>query len=152
MQDLQILVAGSVDTMSLYYTKESRGNVISHLRQLSIFCVAFNVEFLPTSRYTLLGFIELMSRSCGYDHIQHVLSSVKFLHDFLEIPYAGDSFEFKVLLRGLRRRLSKPVRQVLPISPEMLILMYEHINISNAADLAHWSAFLFALRLLYSKS
>ena len=138
--------------MSCYYAKRSRSNVLSHLKQLSIFCVAFQVEFLPASRYTLLGFIELMSRTCGYDHIQHVLSSIKFLHDFLGIPYAGDTFEFKILLGGLRRKLAKAARQVLPITPEMLILMYEFIDVSKPADLAHWTAFLFALRLLYRKS
>ena len=100
----------------------------------------------------MLGFVEIISRTCGYDHIQHVLSSIKFLHDFYGIPYAGDSFEFKILLRGLRRKLAKAARQVLPISPEMLILMYEYINVNKPDDLAHWSAFLFALRLLYRKS
>ena len=50
-----------METMSLYYAKKSRLNVISHLRQLSVFCVAFGEQFLPAGRYTLLGFIELMS-------------------------------------------------------------------------------------------
>ena len=82
--------------MSLYYTKRSMQNVLSHLRQLSIFCVVFSESFLPVSRNTLLGFVELMSRSCGFEHIQHILSSVKFLHEFTGNIYPGDSFEFKV--------------------------------------------------------
>ena len=104
------LVAESESTMSLYYTKKSRLNVMSHLRQLSVFSVAFNVSFLPSERDTLLGFIELMSRTCGFDHIQHVLSSVKFLHDFTGHVYPGDTFEFKVLLRGLQRKLAKSAK------------------------------------------
>ena len=138
--------------MSLYFAKGSLSNTISHLRQPSIFCVSFNVEFLPASRDTLLGFIELMSRSCGFEHIQHVLGSVKFLHEAKGHVYAGNSFEFKVLFRGLKRKLSLTTKQALPITPEMLILMYQHVNINNPADLAHWTAFLFALRLLYRKS
>ena len=131
------MVACAEETMSNYYTKGSKQNVISHLRQLSIFCVTFDVSFLPADRNTLLGFIELMSRTCGYDHIQHILSSIKFLHEFTGHLYAGDTIEFKVLLRGLRRKLARPTRQVLPITPEILILMYEHINLNDAADLAH---------------
>lgn len=145
-------MAESESTMSLYYTKKSRLNVMSHLRQLSVFSVAFNVSFLPSERDTLLGFIELMSRTCGFDHIQHVLSSVKFLHDFTGHVYPGDTFEFKVLLRGLKRKLAKSAKQALPITPEMLILMYEFVNIKNPAELAHWTSFLLALRLLYRKS
>ena len=138
--------------MGQYFVKGSRQNVLSHLRQLCIFCVTFNESFLPVSSNTLLAFIELMSRSCGFDHIQHVLSSVKFLHDFTNQYFPGDTFQFKVLLRGLKRKLSKPVRQVLPITPEMLIVMYQFVNIDNATELAHWTSFLFALRLLYRKS
>ena len=81
--------------MSQYFAKRSRLNVISHLRQLSLFCVAFQETFLPVSRDTLLGFVELMSRTCGFEHIQHVLSSVKNLHDLAGQFYPGDSLEFK---------------------------------------------------------
>ena len=138
--------------MSFYYSKRSLGNVLSHLRQLSIFCVSFNQVFLPASKETLLGFIALMSRSCGYEHIEHILSSIKFLHDYVGYQYLGESIKFTVLLKALKRKLSRPVKQALPITPEMLILMYEHVNVSNARELAHWTSFIFALRLLYRKS
>ena len=62
--------------MGHYFAKGSRMNVLSHLRQLSIFCIAFNETFLPVQNDTLLGFIELMSRTCGYEHIQHIKSSI----------------------------------------------------------------------------
>ena len=149
---LQHLVSGAEQTMSLYYTKGSRLNVLSHLRQLAIFCVGFDEVFLPVSRDTLLGFVELISRTCGYDHITHVMSSVKFLHQFTGHVYPGDLFEFKVLLRGLKRKLAKPLKQALPITPEMLIIMYQHVNIQIPFQLAHWTAFIFAMRLLYRKS
>ena len=138
--------------MSQYFAKKSRLNVLSHLKQLSIFCVAFNESFLPVARDTLLGFIELMSRSCGFDHLQHVTSSIRFLHNFSGHPYPGDSFEFTVLLKGMKRKLSKSAKQALPITPEMLILMYQYVDINRPVELAHWTSFLFALRLLYRKS
>ena len=145
-------MADSKHTMTLYYAKQSRLNVLSNLKQLSIFCIAFNKNFLPVSRDTLLGFLELMSRSCGYAHIQHVISSIKFLHEITDNPFIGDSFEFSVMLRGLKRKLARPTKMALPITPEMLILMYEHVNINVSCELAHWTAFLFALRLLFRKS
>ena len=33
-----------------------------------------------------------------------------------------------------------------------MVLMYQFVNISIPAELAHWTAFIFALRLLYRKS
>ena len=151
-ESFEDLIAASEETMSCYFVKRSRQNVISHLRQLCLFCVFFKKRILPVEHDTLLAFVEIMSRKSGFDHIQHVLSSIKFLHDYTENEYVGNSFQFKVLLRGLRRKLAKPARQVLPITPEMLILMYQYIDINNPSDLAHWCAFLLALRLLYRKS
>ena len=139
-------------SMSYYFAKGSQQNVLSHLRQLSIFCVTFGENFLPVSSNTLLGFIELMSRSCGFAHIQHVMSSVRFLHQFTDHLFPGDSFEFKILMGGLKRKLARPAKQALPITPEILILMYQHVDINVPAQLAHWTSFIFALRLLYRKS
>ena len=138
--------------MSHYFGKRSQQNVVSHLRQLSLFCVTFHASFLPVSRDTLLGFIELMSRTSGFEHIQHIMSSIRFIHQYTGHHFPGDSFEFKVLLRSLKRKLAKPARQALPITPEMLILMYQFVDINNPAELAHWTSFIFALRLLYRKS
>ena len=138
--------------MSQYYNPASLQNVLSHLRQLSIFCVAFREPFLPVTRNTLLGFIELMSRTCGHEHIQHILGSISFLHKCKGFNFIGDAFDFHVLLRGLKRKLARPKKQALPITPEILILMYHYVNIENQSDLAHWTAFIFALRLLYRKS
>ena len=138
--------------MGQYYAKESRKNVLSHLRQLCVFCAAFNLSFLPVTRETLLGFTELMSRTCGFDHISHVLSSIRFLHKYVGQEYPGDSFEFSILLKGLKRKLAKPTKQALPITPEMLVLMYQYVDINQPKALAHWTSFIFALRLLYRKS
>ena len=93
-----------------------------------------------------------MSRTCSHDHIQHVMASISFIHQCKGLQYVGDSFEFNILLRALKRKLARPKKQALPITPEILILMYKYVNIENPADLAHWTAFLFALRLLYRKS
>ena len=114
--------------------------------------MAFGESILPVTNNTLLGFIELMSRTCGFAHIQHIMSTVRFLHQFTGHSFPGDSFEFKVLMGGLKRKLAKPAKQALPITPEMLILMYQHVNISIPAQLAHWTSFIFAFRLLYRKS
>ena len=138
--------------MGLYYAKASRQNVRSHLRQLSLFCVAFKQQFLPVSKNTLLAFLELMSKTCNFGHLQSVLSSIRFVHQLKKLQFCGDDFEVTVFLRGLKRKLSKPARQVLPITPEILILMYEHIDITKPIDLAHWTAMLFAFRLLFRKS
>ena len=149
---LHDLVASAQSSMSEYYAEGSRKNVISHLRQMCVFCVTFNVTFIPTSRETLLGFIDLLSRSCGYDHIKHIIASIRFLHQYKGLEFIGDTFEFSILYRSLQRKLAKPTKQALPITPEMMILMYQFVDIKIPRQLAHWTSFIFALKLLYRKS
>ena len=149
---LQELVSSAESSMSSYYAEGTRKNVLSHLRQLCIFCITFNVRSFPTSRDTLFGFIELLSRTCGYDHVKHVLASIRFVHNYKGYDFVGDTFEFNILLQSLKRKLAKPTKQALPITPEMLLLMYQFIDVNNPMHLAHWTSFLFALKLLYRKS
>ena len=82
--------------MSFYYSKRFIGNVLSHLRQLSIFCVSFNQVFLSANKETLLGFIALMSRSCGYEHIEHILNFGDEADNFVPVSKYGI---FRTLLR-----------------------------------------------------
>ena len=105
---LDSLINDARVSMGQYYSHGSMQNVLSHLRQLSIFCVAFSEPFLPVTKNALLGFIELMSRTCTHDHIQHVVASISFLHQCKGLQFAGDSFEFNILLRGLKRKLARP--------------------------------------------
>ena len=63
------LFSGAETTMGHYFVKRSQQNVLSHLRQLSLFCVTFHVPFLPVSRDTTLGFIELMSCTFGFNQV-----------------------------------------------------------------------------------
>ena len=50
-----------------------------------------------------------MSRTCGFDQIQNLISSVKFLHESTGHAYAGNTFEINV--RGLK------------IKPALLLLL-----------------------------
>lgn len=83
-----------------------------------------------------------MALSSGYDHIKAVISSIGFLHKNLDLPFPGDSFQLKLTLQSLKRKLSKAPNQALPISPEHLVAMYNHINIDNPQDLAVWCCIL----------
>lgn len=83
-----------------------------------------------------------MALSSGYEHIKAVISSVGFLHKNLGIFFPHDSFQLKVTLQSLKRRLAKAPNQALPISPKHLIAMYRHIDIENPQDLAIWCCIL----------
>ena len=77
-----------------------------------------------------------MALSSGYDHIKAVISSIGFLHKNFSLEFPHDSFQLKITLQSLKRRLAKAPNQALPISPTHLLAMYRHIDINNPQDLA----------------
>ena len=129
-------------TQSHYYAKASARNVLSHIRQWLCFAIFFGLSSLPARTEDIIPFLELMALSSGYDHIKAVLGSISFLHKNLGLSFQSDSFQIKITLQALKRRLARAPNQALPITPEHLLKMYEYIDISNPQDLALWCAFL----------
>ena len=129
-------------TQSFYYAKASTRNVLSHIRQWACFTIFFGLAFLPAQVENLIPFLEIMALSCGYDHIKAVFGSIGFLHKNLGIPFPHDSFQIKLTLQSLKRRLARAPNQALPISPTHLREMYKYIDVSNPQDLALWCCLL----------
>ena len=129
-------------TQSYYYAKASTRNVLSHIRQWLCFTIFFGLAFLPARVEDLVPFLELMALSSGYDHIKAVFGSIGFLHKNFGISFPYDSFQIKLTLQALKRRLAKAPNQALPISPAHLTEMYKLIDVSNPQDLALWCCLL----------
>ena len=139
-------------TQGFKYTKESAANVMSAVRQWLFFCVYFLLPVLPASVDSIICFLEFMSRSSGYGHLKHLLSSLKFLHLALGHKFPDDNFMIDMTLQGLKRKLACVPFQVLPITPKVLRRMYSHLNMNKIEDLALWCAFLVSFYGLLRKS
>jgi hypothetical protein len=129
-------------TQSYYYARSSSRNVLSHIRQWVCVSIFFGIAFLPARSENLTLFAELMALSSGYDHIKAVISSIGFLHKNLSLDFPHDSFQLKITLQSLKRRLAKAPNQALPISRKHLLAMYRYIDIDNPQDLAIWCCIL----------
>ena len=138
-------------TQGFKYTKESASNVISGIRQWIYFTIYFMIPILPAGVDSLVCFLELMSRSSGYQHLKHLLHSVKFLHQALDLPFPSESFQLDMTMQGMKRKLAKVPFQVLPITPQVLRDMYEHLDMRKKSDLALWCSFLVSFYALLRK-
>ena len=96
--------------------------------------------------------MEFMARTAGHPHLKHLLSSVKFVHEALDLPYPVNSFQVDTTMQGLKRRLAKVPFQVLPLTPNILRKMFSHLNMSNLQDRALWCSYLLAFYGLLRKS
>ena len=129
-------------TQSYYYAKATSRNVLSHIRQWMFFTVFFNLCPLPASTENLVLFTELMAVTVGYDHIKAIIGSVGFLHQILDLPFERNSFQLRLTLQSLKRRLARAPQQALPISIDHLKAMYSYIDVDKPDELAIWCSIL----------
>ena len=93
-----------------------------------------------------------MAKTSGYDHLKHLYSSVKYLHEALDHDFPENNFQIDTTLQGLKRRLANVPFQVLPLSPQVLRKMYHHIDINKPEDKALWCSYLCAFYGLLRKA
>ena len=138
-------------TQSHYYAKATSKNVLSHIRQWMFFTVFFNLCPLPASTENLVLFTELMAVTVGYDHIKAIIGSVGFLHQILDLPFERNSFQLRLTLQSLKRRLARAPQQALPISIDHLKAMYSYIDVDKLEELAIWYSILLGFFVLLRK-
>ena len=141
MTEFGSLLRSAELTQSYMYAPDSAKNIKSHLRTYVIFCVYFKRCIMPADADTLVAFSEILSLTCGYPHIKHIMSSVKLLHRSYNVDFIENDFRVDCALQSLRRKLLRVPLQVFPITPKVLLSIYELMNMTDPEDMALWAAF-----------
>ena len=151
IEQLRNLQSQNNSTQAYRYAKKSAQNVVSAIRQFFYFTAYFQLNPVPASEKTVILYLEFMARTSGYDHLKHLLSSVKYLHESLNFSLRCDSFQLDATMQGLKRRLARAPFRVLPITPMILRAMYLKLDMRKPQDLALWCSFLVAFYGLLRK-
>ena len=132
----------------------THANLKVQWRAYLLFCNYYGIEPFNNSSNTLCHFAQFLSRSFkSPNSIQNYLNGVRIL--FLILDLNVDifySFELKLTLKGLRRKLQHMPKQALPITIEILTKFYELLDHTNRLDATYWCLFLFAFMLMSRKS
>ena len=94
-----------------------------------------------------------MSMSISPASISCYLNVIRLLH--LESGFPNPlhhNFYLSSLLRGIRRNLSTPPKQKLPMTPSILLSMYTQLDLSNPIMVSFWAASLVAFFCFFRKS
>ena len=92
-----------------------------------------------------------MALTVSYGHIKNILSSIKYLHASYNLTYHANDFSLDTTLQGLKRKLARTPFQVLPLTPEILRLIYSFLDMRKKEDLALWCSYLTAFYCLFRK-
>ena len=139
-------------SQSYRFAEGTAKNMISGIRTWYTFCMYFGMQPLPATQQSIVPFLELMSLSVSYDHIKHLLQSVKFLHEARGLEYPEHNFDIVTTLHGLKRKLSRTPHQALPLTPAILRSLYNRLDMAKIKDKALWCSYLITFFCLFRKS
>lgn len=97
-------------------------------------------------------YVVFLARSLKPSSIAGYLNVVKIMHDSQNLPNPLDSWELKAVKRGINRTLGSPPKQKLPITVNILHLLYKNVNMEVPQDKAFWSACVVAFFAFLRKS
>ena len=148
---LDQLRSNNILTQGYRFATNSAKNMVSNIRTFLYFCTYFGLDALPASTTTLCLFAELMAQTVTFGHIKNIMSSIKYLHAAYNYEYPSNDFGLDTTLQGLKRKLSRTPFQVLPVTPKILKIMYNFLDMRRTSDLARWCSFLVAFFCLFRK-
>lgn len=141
-------------TQSSAFAAGTKANYQSHLNSYLCFCIYFSLVPFPLSCINLLPFLQLFSESVSsYQYVSNVLSTLKCIATMLghNLDTVTTS-NLSMFMAGLKRNMGNSVCQKLPLTPQMLLLMSQFVDMSNSFHLCVWSAILFMFFTFFRKS
>ena len=122
-------------------------NKISHLKAYITFTSYYGAKDFLVQLPVLLRFMALLARGTyAYRSATNMLGSLRWFSALLD-PSSDKVFNaalVSVSMRGMKAKLSRPVRQKLPISVSHLEKFYYILDLSNIKHLACWCSMLLA--------
>ena len=129
-------------------------NLMSQWNKFQQFCsLAKNVR-LPVSSHQLSLYVQFLSRSLkAPSSIRNYVSGLKTIHTLMDIPFPDTkSLDVRLTLRGLERLTHYVPRKAVPVTPSLLVDIYNLLDMTQPIDVVFWCLFLFMFFLLGRKS
>ncbi len=136
------------------YVIGSLKNLHAADKQYNAFCQRYNLVPFPASPAVLTMFAQHLSTIFKSAHsVQNYVSAMRTLHRLRGHKQNVDStFWHTSHDRGLRKQMMRPVKQALPITPELLLQMSKFVSPADDEQLVAWTAILLGFHLFLRKS
>lgn len=130
--------------MKAAFRPGTAANLQTQLRAYLLFCNYFTQSPFPVSSFTLRCFIQLLSRSFkSVQSIRNYVSGIKTFHSLLGHSTAAfSSIDVILTLQGIAKSSTHHPLQKLPVTPDILLAMYEHLDLQSPLDVAVFAGIL----------
>ena len=144
----------AVNSQSNAYAKKSFINNMNFWVIYLRFSLYFSMVTFPASAEVLIGFSQFLAENVkSMATVKAGLSAVKKLHLLMGQSIAAFSdYVLQLTLMGLSRGSSHITKQARPITPEILLKIFNQLDLNNFDDAIFWAVCIMAFFLLFRKS
>lgn len=116
----------------------------SHCNLYKKFCAFYGLRVIPIDALQLVRFARYLANlATSYSTVTNYLSTIKKLHVFAGLdPEQLKSPELELFMRGLKMELALPVKQSKPVTPYLLLKIYQQVNLRDVFEIVAYTAIL----------
>ena len=128
---------------SICWANTTKRSYSSHRRAYLSFCSDAKLTPLPATTQTLCLYAAHLARRLRYSSIKQYLNIIRIIHLEWNLPNPLlNNFHLQSVLRGIRRQLCDKVQRKEPITPQLLLHLLAHLDITTPFGANVWAAAL----------
>ena len=131
-------------TQSNAYAKGTWKNLCCQWRSFLRFCKKYKIKQWPVSEHVMCLYAQYLAHSFhAIKSVRNYLNGVRTLHILAQVtPPNLKDIEMRLTLRGLSRKMARPVKRAQPLTPEILLDILTFLDLNKKADLIFWGILL----------
>ena len=133
-------------TRQAAYAKSTKTAHMLYWKTYAKFCLYFCLQITPANPDTICIFAQILAGSFkAPQSTVNYVASVKLWHSLLDLDMtAFNSLECILTKKGIFRILAHIPNQAAPVTPEILAMFRQLLDISESTDATFWALFLIA--------
>ena len=153
LAELDELVA---HTKSLAVKESTKKGYLTHLTAYTEFCQRFELQYFPCDNLQLCRFGQFLVKYRGLkspDAVGNYISGIRTCMAIIGLPIP-DPLEKQMQLfnQGIKNLMPHETKQMKPITPEILLKIYDVVDFTNLTDMVAWVATLVGFTLFLRRS
>jgi hypothetical protein len=98
---------------------------------------------VPATTDVICCYVAYLAKSLKFTSIKQYINIVRIMHLEWNLPNPlSNNYHVQSVLRGIRRDIGDRSKQKLPITPDILLKMLPHLDISQSPDANIWAVCL----------